>query len=135
MVLTEKTNEMRNDREKSSTGADQESEKLYFESMKHLTTLNTGSILLLVTMMEKLFKSPRWWGLIVGSLASFTVSIVCSVSSMLQSANYVKWEGRIQSVESAIKDLMYYIALITFVLGIVCLIVFTTKNLFQGLYP
>jgi hypothetical protein len=29
----------------------EEGEKLYFESMKHLTTLNTGSILLLVAVL------------------------------------------------------------------------------------
>jgi len=46
--------------EKDSEKADQEGEKLYFDSMKHLTTLSTGSVLLLVTFLEKLFSSPRW---------------------------------------------------------------------------
>ena len=32
---------------KNSEKSDQEGEKLYFDSMKHLTTLNTGSVLLL----------------------------------------------------------------------------------------
>jgi O-antigen/teichoic acid export membrane protein len=78
------------DREKS----DEEGEKLFFESMKHLTTLSTGSILLLVTFLEKLFSNPRWKALIAVTLVSFVVSIVCSVSSMLQSANHVKHSGR-----------------------------------------
>lgn len=54
--------------EKDFFKADQEGEKLYFDSMKHLTTLNTGSVLLLVTFLEKLFSSPRWRVLVAVSL-------------------------------------------------------------------
>lgn len=120
-----------NKNETPSNTAHAEGEKLYFESMKHLTTLSTGSILLLVTMMEKLFHSPRWRALIVSSLISFGVSILCSVSSMLQSANSVKWHGDFPKIEASMKDLMYYLALVTFLLGIIGLILFAMKNFFQ----
>jgi hypothetical protein len=112
-------------------GSHQEGEKLYFDSMKHVTTLNTGSILILVTMLEKLFPNPRWWALIAFSLTSFGFSILCSVSSMLQSAHYVKWYGNIPKAEATIKDLVYYLALISFLFGIISLVVFAMKNLFH----
>src|SRR5438093_516821 len=50
--------------------------KLATNYMKHLTTLSTGSILIMATFLEKLFIRPTWKGLIVISFAAFTVSIV-----------------------------------------------------------
>lgn len=108
----------------------QEGEKLYFDSMKHLTTLNTGSILLLVTFLEKLFNNPRWKALIVVSLCSFTLSILFSVSSMLQSANHVKNSGKFRPLEVNVKKVIYYVALITFLSGIISLVVFAWSNLY-----
>src|ERR1700742_2087223 len=82
----------------------QESEKLFFESMKHITTLTTSSLVLLVTFLEKIFKDNRHWqGLVAITFASFIVSIICSVSSMLQSANYVRNEGKIDALAFRVK--------------------------------
>lgn len=108
--------------------ADKEGEKLFFESMKHLTTLSTGSILLLVTFIEKLFSNPSWKALIAVSLISFVVSIMCSVSSMLQSANHVKHSGRFPRLEAGVKTTIYYSALFTFVVGLAGLVAFALKN-------
>ena len=114
--------------EKEREKANQEGEKLFYDSMKHLTTLNTGSILLLVTFLEKLFSNPRWKALIAVSLICFVVSIVCSVSSMLQSANDVKHSGRFQRLETRVKSAIYYSALLTFVMGLAGLVAFALKN-------
>jgi hypothetical protein len=107
-----------------------EGEKLYFESMKHLTTLNTASILLLITFMEKLFHQPRWRALVAVTLGSLAVSTLCSVSSMLQSANYMKYSGHVVGLEMKIKDAVYYSALIAFLIGILSLVLFGFRNLF-----
>lgn len=114
--------------EKNREEADQEGEKLFFDSMKHLTTLNTGSILLLVTFLEKLFSNPRWKALIAVSLICFVISIVCSVSSMLQSANHVKHAGRFPRLETGLKSTIYYSALFTFIVGLAGLVAFALKN-------
>lgn len=108
--------------------ADKEGEKLFFESMKHLTTLSTGSILLLVTFLEKLFSNPRWKALIAVSLICFVVSIMCSVSSMLQSANHVKHSGRFPRLETGVKTTIYYSALFTFIVGLAGLVAFALRN-------
>jgi hypothetical protein len=113
--------------------ADQESEKLYFDSMKHLTTLSTGSIVLLISFMKDLFKeNTHWKGVLALSLCSFVGSIICSVSSMLQSANYVRYTGKYERLEDKIKDIIYYGSLITFMLGIGSLVLFALLNLFRG---
>jgi hypothetical protein len=108
----------------------QEGEKLYFESMKHLTTLNTASILLLVTFLEKLFQHPRWKALVAVTLGSLAVSTLCSVSSMLQSANHIKYSGQVAGLEVKIKDFVYYSSLVTFLIGILSLVLFGFRNLF-----
>jgi formate hydrogenlyase subunit 3/multisubunit Na+/H+ antiporter MnhD subunit len=116
--------------EKDSEKADQEGEKLYYDSMKHLTTLNTGSVLLLVTFLEKLFSSPRWRALVAVSLVSFVISILCSVSSMFQSANHIKYSGKFRRLETRIKNVAYYFSLVTFLVGIVSLVIFALRNLY-----
>ena len=115
--------------EKDREKANQEGEKLVYDSMKHLTTLNTGSILLLVTFLEKLFSNPRWKALVAVSLISFVASIVCSVSSMLQSANHVKHSGKFPRLETGVKTTFYYSALLTFVVGLAVLVAFALKNM------
>lgn len=115
---------------KNSEKSDQEGEKLYFDSMKHLTTLNTGSVLLLVTFMEKFFNNPRWKSLIAVSLVSFVISILCSVSSMFQSANHIKYSGKFRRLETRIKSVVYYSSLITFLVGIIGLVIFALRNLY-----
>jgi hypothetical protein len=107
----------------------QESEKLYFDSMKHLTTLNTGSILLLITFLEKLFQKPEWKFLVVVSLSIFVLSNICSISSMVQSANYIKHSANISDSALKIKDLLHYLSLITFLFGILLLTIFAIKNI------
>ena len=107
-----------------------ESEKLYFDSMKHLTTLNTASILLLVTFLEKLFQQPRWKALVAVTLGSLAFSTVCSVSSMLQSANHIRCSGQVASLEMKIKNFVYYSSLIAFLIGILSLVLFGFRNLF-----
>ena len=60
--------------------------KAIFEYLKHLSTLTTGSILLITTFLEKLFKSPQWpWlvGLAVGSLFLCLVSCTATYSVLL----------------------------------------------------
>ena len=56
--------------------------KLDYQTYKHLTTLSTGSILLIVTLLDKLFDNPEWIGLAILSICSFFVCVVASVSAM-----------------------------------------------------
>ena len=67
-------------------GGEAEFRKLWSDYLKHLTTLSTGSILLIATFLEKLFSQPRWkaavdshlrrgfWGKHLGSQLASAVS-------------------------------------------------------------
>jgi hypothetical protein len=56
-----------------------ESRKLQADYLKHLTTLSTGSIVIISTFMEKLFRAPSWKLLVAMSLGGFTLCILGSL--------------------------------------------------------
>jgi hypothetical protein len=106
-----------------------------FEAMKHLTTLSTGSVLLLVTFLEKLFAGYReWTGLIGVALVSFVLSIVAAMWTLMQASTTLSFEGsrdvtRFVELQKS-RKLTETIAFGTFLLGVVCLCVFALQNLY-----
>lgn len=67
-----------------------ESTKLNFDAIKHLTTLSTGSIVLLVAFLEKIFREEQHWRILIGAaLICFILSIVGCVSALLQNSNLI----------------------------------------------
>ena len=57
--------------------------KLFHDSLKHLTTLSTAAIGLVVIFIEKLFPAPEWKALVLVSLVLLVASLFFSVSAML----------------------------------------------------
>ena len=53
--------------------------KSIFDYLKHLTTLSTGSIILISAFLEKLFVKPNWKFLVAIALGSFMTSVVAAV--------------------------------------------------------
>ena len=109
--------------------------KLTFEAMKHLTTLSVGSILLMVTFLEKLFSTNREWTALVGvALISFVISILCAMSAM------TRWPIVLTLLVTAKQEETRPIAIregkvqraafVTFILGITFLVIFAIKNLY-----
>lgn len=111
-----------------------EDNKLLFEAMKHLTTLSTGSILLLVTFLDRLFTTNReWLGLVAVALVGFMVSILTAVSSLIQISNLlttftVKPDEYVGSVKTSRGFIIC--SEITFLVGVVGLAIFALKNLY-----
>ena len=105
------------------------------EYLKHLTTLSTGSIVLQIAFLEKVFPHPRWKVALLVSLLSFTLSIISSVvvytlvlldslepnrESLFASS---EWRGNVGA--SGI-----LITWLGFLLGIIFLVIFALRNLF-----
>lgn len=61
---------------------DVEAFKLIFDYLKHLTTLSSGSILLVVTLAEKFFANSPFRGVLFLALVSFGWSILTALLSM-----------------------------------------------------
>ncbi len=58
-----------------------EESKLAHDYLKHLATLNTGALLLIVTFLEKLFQRPEWPFLVGVSIVCFLIGVVSTVAA------------------------------------------------------
>lgn len=109
--------------------AREESWKLRYDTYKHLTTLSTGSILLLVTFLEKLFTKPQWKWLVIASFCSFVVTTLASLIVMNTLAGFIR-EMELKKNDEILGNVYVVIALASFLLGITSLIIFAVKNLY-----
>ena len=106
--------------------------KIEFEYLKHLTTICTGSILLIVAFLEKLFNQPQWKPAVAIALCCFVVSIsLCTISQLTiidkaSEKKSIKLRGTVQNWTIG----LLLSALISYLIGIVCLVAFGLKNLF-----
>jgi hypothetical protein len=108
-----------------SERANEEANKLYYDVFKHLTTLSTGSILILATFLESLFADPQWRVLIVVSLLSFVVSIVAAVLMMFFQAGAVL---QLREAANRAEHTSFLITTGSFLLGIISFVVFAIRN-------
>jgi hypothetical protein len=101
-----------------------------FDYIKHMTTLSTGSILLQLAFLEKVFAQPKWKPLVVVSLVSFSASIIGAVvvhtTLMGTHIDSAKW-SRPEKRFVAFGLLSVWLG---FLFGIVTLVLFAVKNLF-----
>lgn len=56
--------------------------KIFYDHCKHMTILAAGANVFMVTVFEKLSKSPRWLELIGYSVTAFCISLVSSLVAM-----------------------------------------------------
>jgi putative intracellular protease/amidase len=102
--------------------------KTFFETLKHVTTLSAGSILLLATLLEKIFKTPSWRPLIAVIFLFFAVSLIFSVFGMWSAAHFIRASGE-DEVDIARLSMACAIgSLGGFLFGFVALIAFSLKN-------
>jgi ABC-type Fe3+-siderophore transport system permease subunit len=109
--------------------ANEESWKLRYDTYKHLTTLSTGSILLLVTFLEKLFVRPIWKGLVIASFCLFLINILASLIVMNFMGAFIR-EMDIEKKDENKSLIFVGIALATFLSGVISLIIFAVINLY-----
>lgn len=116
--------------------ADEEAVKLQYDAFKHLTTLNTASILLLVAFLEKLFINPRAKFLVAFAFLCFIVSILTSfvlmilLSGIMRFTQYVPRDKDRDYVEKHLARFLLT-SVMSFVVAIICLSVFALINLFK----
>lgn len=108
--------------------ARQEALKLLFEVYKHTTTLSTGSILLLATFLEKLFKSPKEVSLVTISLICFLVAVITSWIMMAHLAIELRID-REPTRFDRVGRILYALSPVSFIAGVMSLAAFTVINL------
>jgi hypothetical protein len=100
--------------------------------LKHLVTLSTGCILLMVTFLEKLFHQPKWKFLVVVSLVSFGVSIIGSLTThVLSVLNIDSAEDKSLGTGMVLFGILCVVLSFGgFLTGLAALVVFGTKNIY-----
>jgi hypothetical protein len=107
---------------------------LTYDCFKHITTISTGSLLLIVAFMEKIFSNPEWKFMAAVSILAFTISVVSNLVVMFIMVTNVKYFlGTTKSNETTVV-VAFGVAFLSmggfFILGIVSFIIFAFKNLF-----
>jgi hypothetical protein len=118
--------------------------KLYHETFKQLTTLTTGSILLVAAFLNSLFESPQARWLITAAFLLFIVSTLASVLLMVLFADELRGIGpyvalpptslirraylRTHNATVVLRVVVMATSIATFVAGIAALAAFAAIN-------
>ena|SRR6266853_5873616 len=103
--------------------------RLYHDTFKHLTTLSTGSILILVTFLDKLVKSPHWHALVPVSVLGFLFSVVTSVPVLFAYAGLSFQDPEVTRVAEKWGGPAVLAAVSGFLIGVAALAAFAIRNL------
>jgi Na+/H+ antiporter NhaC len=106
--------------------AEQESAKLGYDMFKHITTLSTGTIVVLATFLEKIFKNPSWQPLVIVTFVSLIFSLLCALGAMLYMVKHVR--KTIDGDEGYQAATVILICFASFLLGISSLTIFSVRN-------
>lgn len=109
-----------------------EHNRVVAEYLRHLTTLSTGSIILLSAFLEKLFPHPSWKGLVAVSLISFMLSIVASIvgyTVIIASSSSLVSKSQVSEKERNVGAFGIIITWLGFLIGIISFTIFAVKNL------
>lgn len=102
--------------------------KMIYDSMKHLTTLSTGILVILVSLVEKIFpNSHKWYFLFPIVLITFLVSICATLLCMLyigEAISEIETSGDRESLFMR----SYLISIASFFLGLLILVIFSIRN-------
>lgn len=118
--------------------------KLYHETFKQLTTLTTGSILLVAAFLNTLFESPQARWLITAAFLLFIISTLASVLLMILFADELRGVGpyialppssvirraylRMHNATVVLRVIVMATSVISFVAGIAALAALTAIN-------
>lgn len=103
--------------------------KLLYDLNKHLTTLSTGSLLLMAGLFGQVFKTPTWKPLAAGAFVLFTGCVVAYLFAMFGFAMYSR--ETFQTVDDPVDfgAKAFFVAMFLFILAIIAFAVFAFKNL------
>lgn len=92
--------------------------KFVFDLMKHLTTLSSGSILILITLMDKVLGSSPPTLYIRFSFGGFCLSIIAAVIAMVL-LSFTSADGAITEGESKVFAIAASTSAVAFSMGII----------------
>jgi hypothetical protein len=98
---------------------------------KHITTLSTGSIVLMTAFLDRLFAHPDWSWLAGLAFGGFTVSVLGSVIMHVLSTIHTDSEAELDAMMPSawVGGLLITVAFGGFVVGVCSLAAFAARNL------
>ena len=109
-----------------------ESTKLNVDYLKHITTLATGSIILLVTFLDKIFDHPKHTWMIIMVLISLLLTVIFASTSFISlGISYQAWEqgNEPKGWVDTTAGICFLLSYISFVIGLIFFTVFSISNL------
>jgi len=109
--------------------------KFLADYVKHLTTLSTGSILVIATFLEKLFARPHWKWAVIAALVGFLISVLGAVgvftalTFVMSEVNLDNKDFDADTTSASAGKLSLSVTWIGFCMGLLSLTLFTIKNL------
>ena len=101
-----------------------------FDYLKHISSLCTGSILLIVAFLEKLFSNPEWKFLIAVSLVSFLTCIIGTIGGQAAVIEFIDKEATVAKWAKPLAGVSFATVWMFFIVGLLSLVVFALKNLY-----
>lgn len=111
--------------------ATEESIKLLYDLFKHITTLSTGILLILIAFLEKLFQNPTAKFLVAISFACFTITIISSLITMAIFIQGIADLGNLWQDEEKVGRWSFIITAGSFLVGIICFVIFALINFYK----
>ncbi len=107
-----------------------EARKIIHDYLKHLATLSTGSILLIVTFLEKMSAQPRWTWLVAVTIISLAICVMTTLIGQAGNLDSLT-EHEDPNELGKITFIFMLISWFCFGVGIIAMVVFGVANLFQ----
>lgn len=104
--------------------------KMAFDYLKHISTLCTGSILLIAGLLEKLFSNPEWKICVAISLVAFLLAVVSSIVAQASVIEMIDKEETIGEWAWPTAGLGIFGMYLFFLIGLASFLLFALKNLF-----
>ena len=104
--------------------------KLAVDIAKHITTLSTGSIIILVTFLEKTFSNPIFGLLIIFAFLCFILSIITALKAMRKFAPSLNLSFKRTKIQVDSANTWYTWSYCFFVIGVFLFAVFGSINIY-----
>jgi hypothetical protein len=105
-----------------------DTQNIVFEYIKHITTLNTGSVVLLATFLEKLFVRPVWKVLVLVAFSSFILSTIFLSLSGFGIIRSIRTPDNVSEELVSFTSWTFILGMITFLLAVSSLTAFAMRN-------
>ena len=105
-----------------------ESCKLFFDFFKHLTTLSTGSLVLITTLLTKVFNEVSRPRLVLNSMGGFVVTILLCVFAMFITASHIQGKKEGNRSAQTLMAIALLLSGLAFVGSLSCLVWFGSIN-------